>query len=166
MGHVAKISLLISLFCAVGILLLALYIDTPNENYLQSVSTMMTNSERLDVLMLLTGCCLVGACAAMTWSVSLYNSLHVAGPLYRFTQNLQLDKDGNPAPMVQIRGTDYLQSEYLLLRETMQTFSDHYGQIENQLLLVREAVQNGDEEKAQELISALEVQIREVAIDV
>lgn len=165
MSQVAKISLYIGLFSALGILLMALYVDTPNQDYLLSISSLVATSERLDLLMLLTGCCLVGACAAVTWSISVYNSLNVAGPLFRFSQNLQFDQDGNPVKLIKIRGTDYLQNEYQLLSDSMQHLYGHYEQIEDQLVSLREAIRDGDEAVAQELINQIEALIKDVAID-
>ncbi len=165
MEHVAKLSLFIGFFCALGILLLALYLDTPNSDYLRSISSLVTSSERLDLLMLLTACCLVGACAAVTWSISVYNSHHIAGPLFRFSKNLQLDEDGNPPQLIRIRDTDYLHSEHDMLCDSLNHFYAQYTLIEQQLICLRETIPGGDEELVQAQVDRVQDLIRAAALD-
>ncbi len=165
MRRVSEISLLIGSIATVGILMIALYVDAPYKDYLQSISGLLTTSRNLGPVMLLSGFCLVGACTTVTWLIALYNSLHVAGPLYRFSRNLQLDDDGNPVPMIRIRSTDYLQGEFNLLKDTLQDFNGHYRRIDAQLKALRTAIEDGDEEKARLIYSELQASIRDVKLD-
>jgi len=69
----------------------------------------------------------------MTWFILLYSSARIAGPLFRFRKNLELEINEGPVPTIQLRKGDYLQDLSGKLSNTVEHLSERYS---NQLQAV------------------------------
>lgn len=147
--RVARISLVVAVLCVVSLLLLILVIDDSHQNYQESIQSLALTQRNLGWMMALAGAWLLGATAVITWLITLYSSFRLAGPLYRFTQDLQLREMGCNAPLLHIRRDDYLQEECLLLDETLLQIRLHYGELRDTLEALHRARASRDHPELQ-----------------
>lgn len=79
--------------------------------------------------MLLAGLLLISAAAAITWLVALYASFRIAGPLFRFSQNMAMLIGSGDIRLTPIRKKDLLREEAQLFVQTFNSLQDHYREI-------------------------------------
>lgn len=128
---VAKISLAVGAVAVLS-LLGALTILGPNgaDSYEAIVRSNAITSEHLGTIMLLAGLALVAIAGVLTWLIALYSSFRIAGPLYRFSQNLRLASAGDSAPLVDLRHGDSLQRQAACIENAVANLRSHYTTIE------------------------------------
>ncbi|MDO8787238.1 MAG: hypothetical protein Q7J42_04105 [Sulfuritalea sp.] len=131
---VARIALSVGVVAVVGAPL-AIFLAT-NENgggYARIVVSHSLTQQSLGPLMLIFGLLLVVVAAIATWSIALYSSFRIAGPLFRFSQNLR-DVIENPfaVPMA-IRQTDMLQREWTDFDASQARLREHYASLRQAL---------------------------------
>jgi hypothetical protein len=131
---VLKISVLISLTAIIGmfIVLLAL-LEEKGGNYVEMIGRFYLTYDRLPLAMLMAGGFLACLTGAAVWFVTLLASFRVAGPIYRFTRNLQMVVEANGGALVPIRKGDYLQSESASLLTSVANMKNHYRSLEREL---------------------------------
>ncbi|QSX39991.1 hypothetical protein [Shewanella cyperi] len=147
--RVARISLVVAALSVASLLLLILAIDDSHQDYQKSIQALALTQRNLGWMMALAGTWLLGATAATTWLITLYSSFRLAGPLYRFTQDLQLREMGSDAPLLHIRRDDYLQEECLLLDETLLQIKLHYAELRDTVEALQRARANLDDAELQ-----------------
>jgi hypothetical protein len=109
---VGKVSLMVGAAAFMTLLLVLAYItDKSGTSYWEVVKSRSMTRQSLGPAMLVAGLSLVAVTALMTWLISLYASFRVAGPLYRFSRNLELLIENGAATLVPIRRQDQLQQE-------------------------------------------------------
>ena len=164
--RVSKISLWISLISTAGILFIAFYIDTPDTGYLQNISSLVTSRKNLDLVLLLTGLWLVGITAITTWMITLYSSFRVAGPLYRFSRNLEVGASEGAMPLIRIRANDYLKEECQLLHESVDSLYSYYDELKIELIALERSLVNSDINTSSSLLANIKSQINRIKLDV
>ncbi|WP_426417183.1 hypothetical protein [Aestuariirhabdus sp. LZHN29] len=119
--QVGKISLLTGLFAVMGIaLLLGWVLYSLPRGYEELGVELMETQRHLPWLMSLTALLLIVGAAATTWVISLYASFRIAGPLYRFARNLEIQYRHSGEPVLSIRQGDALQAESDALMATIE----------------------------------------------
>lgn len=159
---VAKIALLVGAVAAAG-LLLALFLATEDKgtDYAGIIFSHSLTRQNLGPLMLIFTLLAVVIAAISTWFIALYSSFRIAGPLFRFAQNLKdIIKDSSAIPMA-IRRTDMLQREWSEFEASQTRLREHYASLREAIEHCREVAAFGDETDATSLQRALS-QLREV----
>lgn len=142
---VAKISLALGVIALSALVIaLTLVTDQGGESYSAIVQVQQLKSDNLGKVMLLVGLVLLTLTSLVTWAIALYSSLRIAGPLYRFSQNLQLATADEAAPLVALRKGDALNAEAELIQQTVQAVRTHQGALDAALRQAAEAISRGD----------------------
>lgn len=126
-GKVALIVGAVSFGALLAVLLLIS--DSSGDAYWQVVKSRSITRESLGPGMVLAGCFLVGAAALVTWVASLYASFRVAGPLFRFSRNMEKLIEGGPTNIIPIRQKDELQGEAKQLQDAADRLRSHYREV-------------------------------------
>lgn len=143
---VARISLAIGLLAAITLIIaLVLITDQSGDAYSAIVQAQHLKSENLGKVMLLAGLVLVAITGLATWLITLYSSLRIAGPLYRFSQNLQLAMADESAPLINIRKGDSLKQEAEMIKQTVLSLRTYHGAVNAILSQTSDALAAGDE---------------------
>jgi len=131
---VGKIALLVALL-AVGGLVAVVYgvSDDRNASYASLVASRSMTQQKLAPVMWIFGllCVLLGALT--TWAIALYSSHRIAGPLFRFAQNIKAILKQPFSLPVAIRQTDVLQREWLEFDAAQARLRSHYGDLRDAL---------------------------------
>ena len=75
------------------------------------------------------GLMLIAIAGVATWMIALYSSHRIAGPLYRFSQNLKLAAASDAAPMLELRKGDALLAQAANVKLAVTSLRDHYGAV-------------------------------------
>ncbi|MEH6628822.1 MAG: hypothetical protein V7739_20465 [Motiliproteus sp.] len=130
---VGKISLWFSFVAAAGLLALFFIVDDSGSTYLDAVQSMSITRKNLPWMMLVGGLFLVTGTGVTTWLITLYSSFRVAGPIFRFTANLEQGLKAGEVPLVKVRHDDCLQDESQTLQITVKELYGYYQGLEAQL---------------------------------
>ena len=82
---------------------------------------------------LVFGLVMVVVASFVTWSIALYSSFRIAGPLFRFSQNLKNIIENAFAIPMAIRQTDMLQHEWSEFEASQAALREHYGNLREAL---------------------------------
>lgn len=138
---VAKIALLVALVSAVG-LLAAIFWVTNDEgvSYGSVIFSRSLTQQKLAPVMVVFGLLSVCVAAFFTWLIALYSSHRIAGPLFRFAQNIKaIVADAFAAPLA-IRKTDMLQLEWHEFDAAQKRLREHYGDLRDALASCRQGL--------------------------
>jgi hypothetical protein len=81
--------------------------------------------------MLIGGALIVLVAGLITWIITLYSSARVAGPLYRFSRNIELEIEHGPVETTRIRKGDSFQGLSNKLARAAEGLAKYYdGQIQ------------------------------------
>jgi low affinity Fe/Cu permease len=144
MQWVAKIALSVAAIAAAA-LLLAIFLatDDSGSDYAHVILTHSLTRQSLGPAILVFGLLMVVVAAIATWLIALYGSFRIAGPLFRFSHNLQSIIDNAFAVPMAIRQTDMLQGEWKQFDASQARLRDHYGSLRQALDQCRQALQAG-----------------------
>lgn len=143
---VAKVALIVGITASIG-LLLAIYFTTNDEgaDYAHVIANRSLTQKNLGDTLLVFGLALVLVSAITTWFISLYSSFRIAGPLFRFCQNLKdIIDDAFSIPLA-IRKSDLLQREWAQFDASQARLRDHYANLSQALAACEQALQSGAE---------------------
>jgi hypothetical protein len=142
---VAKISLAVG-SVAVLSLLGALTILGPSgaDSYAAIVRSNALTAEHLATIVLLTGLVLVAITGVVTWLIALYSSFRIAGPLYRFSENLKLASAGNLTPLIKLRGGDTMRHQARRIESSIEKLRMHHAAVEQLALDANAALDRAD----------------------
>jgi hypothetical protein len=142
---IAKIALSVG-SAAWGGLLLAIFLvsDDTGSDYAHVILTHSLTRQNLGSTILVFGLAMVIIASLATWFIALYSSFRIAGPLFRFSQNLKaIIEDAFAVPMA-IRGTDMLQREWSEFDASQTALREHYANLRNALDQCEQALQGAD----------------------
>lgn len=128
---VGKFSLWFSLVALVGLLGVVWIAGSTGSDYLEQIQNLALARKNLALMMFSGGLLLALGTGLTTWVIVLYSSFRVAGPLYRFSQNLEKGVSQGEVPRVPIRQNDLLQTESLLLQDTVSVLYGHYADLDH-----------------------------------
>jgi hypothetical protein len=130
----AKIGLGVSAAACVGLLVVLFALpEETGTSYASIVAANSLASRNLGPALLVYGLAMIAFAGAFTWVVSLYGSFRVAGPIYRFEQNLKRELERAATPPVPIRRTDELQPEWREFRAGVMALRDVYTELSTAL---------------------------------
>lgn len=131
---VAKIALSVGALAATGLaIVLYALTDTSGASYHQLIQSHSVAQQYLGPTLLIGGCFLLAFTAVITWLIALYSSLRIAGPLFRFSRNLETSIAQGPTRPIPIREDDELQRETRQLADAIAAVSDHYAGLRNEI---------------------------------
>lgn len=138
----AKVALSVSLVSTL-VLLTALYfllIDSSQKDYIQTIMSLTRSQQQLAIAMLVGAALIFSLSGLLTWLFTLYFSHRIAGPIYRFSRNLEMEISEGPVKTVDIRKEDNFQALSRKLGETVAGLQQRFNnqltivdQIENQI---------------------------------
>lgn len=142
---VAKIALLVALAAGLGLLAAVFWVtDDQGANYASLIMSRSLTQQKLGPVMVVFGLLSVAVAALATWLIALYSSHRIAGPLFRFAQNIrQILQQPFAAPLA-IRKTDVLQQEWREFESAQTRLREHYGALRDALDDYRKQVQGQD----------------------
>ena len=143
---VSKIALTFGAIACVG-LLLAIYLvtDDTGADYAHIISDDILTRQNLGPAILVFGLVMVVIASISTWFIALYSSFRVAGPLFRFSQNLKDIIESAFAVTIAIRRTDMLQREWHKFDASQAKLREHYGSLREALDQCEQALGEGAE---------------------
>jgi len=131
---VAKIGLSVSALACVGLLsVLFLLTDQRGTSYGHIVGVHSLASQNLGTALLVFGLAMLAFAGITTWVIALYSSFRIAGPLYRFAQNLEMEIEQGPAVPVAIRRRDQMQREWKVFEASMAVLHGHFSDLRQAL---------------------------------
>gem|GEM_PF-2707409 len=161
----ARLGLVISVLAFVALLAILYWLlkDQHSQNYLEVIVTLTRSQDQLPVAMLIGGAVIMLVAGLMLFFLMLYSSARVAGPLYRFARNVEMQIDQGPAQIIQLRQGDYLQGLSQRLTEAVNVLKVHYSTQSELVDALRQAHQNGDRPEVERLLRSLEARVNREA---
>lgn len=154
---VAKIALSVGAIAGIGVLLaIFLITDDKGTDYAHIVLTYSLTEQSLGPAILVFGLVMVVLASISTWLFTLYGSFRIAGPLYRFSQNLNSIIKNTFAVPVAIRQADLLQREWKEFEASQAKLREHYACLREALNNCEQALQGTADIDAVSLTQALE----------
>ncbi|MBF0283238.1 MAG: hypothetical protein HQL51_02135 [Magnetococcales bacterium] len=126
-GRIALLVGMVALIALVGMLLLVA--SGRGEDYAAVIGNVSLSRRQLGPAMVLTGLIIVALGGVITWSIALYSTLRVAGPLFRFTKDLDRMIADGPLPPAKNREDDDLHKARHELAQAAGALQEHYDQI-------------------------------------
>lgn len=124
---VAKIALSVGAIAWAGLMLVIfLLTDDKGTDYAHIIFMSSLTQQNLGPAILVFGLVMVFIASISTWLIALYSSFRIAGPLFRFAQNLNnIIANAFAVPMA-IRQTDMLQREWSEFDASQAKLREHY----------------------------------------
>lgn len=137
---VAKIAFLLALISAAGLLTVIFWVtDDSGASYGSIIMSRSLTQQKLAPVMVVFGLLSVFVAATATWLIALYSSHRIAGPLFRFAENITaIHRDAFASP-VAIRQTDMLQRDWQAFDAAQRRLREHYGDLRDALVACQRA---------------------------
>jgi len=154
---VGKISAALALTAAAGLaMVIALLASDKGANYREIIAAYGVAHENLQLALLVFGLAMVVVAALTTWLVTLYASFGFAGPLYRFSRNLELVTEQGPVAPVPLRAADQLQRECDAFHDCVGELRLHYSDLTDLVLRFESAMAGGDTDELRLALARLQ----------
>ena len=159
---VAKIALGVGAVAWIGLLLaIFLVTDENGTDYAHIISSYSLTRQALGPAIFVFGLVMVIIASIATWIIALYSSFRIAGPLFRFSQNLKsIIEDAFAVPMA-IRQTDILQREWSEFDTSQEKLREHYTSLREALDQCEQILREDTRPDADSLRQAL-VRLQEI----
>lgn len=141
---IGRISLWFSFLAIVGMLIIYFSISSPGDSYHQNIRELSISQKNLPWVMLVTGLILIMFTGIITWMITLYSTFRIAGPLFRFSRNVEEWIKHEKCNTVPLRKEDSLQEESHLMEETINTLYEYLGANKTLLKQALQAADSGD----------------------
>lgn len=129
---VSRFALYTSVVAIVVLVLSVLFLtDHAGTSYTEIIYAHSLSQKHLKPVLLISGLCLLSFVAFITWLFTIYSSFRIAGPLYRFSRNLEQAAEG-VAP-IGLRSNDALQDVSEQLTQSVSCLHNHYREIDRQI---------------------------------
>lgn len=129
---VSRFALYTSVVAIVMLVLSVLFLtDHAGTSYTEIIYAHSLSQKHLKPVLLISGLCLLSFVAFITWLFTIYSSFRIAGPLYRFSRNLEQAAEG-VAP-IGVRSDDALQDVSEQLTQSVSSLHNHYREIDIQI---------------------------------
>lgn len=125
---VAKLSLALGALAIVVLAIaLTMITDHTGDSYAAIVQFQSLKRQNLGTVMLVAGLILLAITGFATWLITLYSSARIAGPLYRFSQNLKLANAGGNAALIELRKNDALVAQAAAIKQAVASVREHFA---------------------------------------
>lgn len=154
---VGKISAALALAATAGlVLLITALVSDKGASYREIVGAYGLAHENLLPALLVFGLAMVAVAAIATWLLTLYASFSFAGPLYRFSRNLELVVERGPVEPIPLRATDQLQRECAIFRDAVGELRSHYADLAELIAELEVAQAAGDAGEFKRVLARLQ----------
>lgn len=144
---VGKIALAVGAAACVGLVVTLLSVSgQTGESYAEIIGSYYLTRQHLGPALLVGGLALLAVTALITWLISLYSSFRIAGPLFRFSRNLEMEIAQGPTAPIPIRKTDSLQQEHQQFKRSVEVLQTHYGKLREAAARAEAALASEDKE--------------------
>ncbi len=127
---VAKIALVIAaISCLAAVLVLNYITGSIGQNYVEMARYFSSSRASVGPTLLVAGLILVSFVSVITWLMALYTSFYIAGPLFRFSRNLEVLIKQGPIPLMPTRSTDLLKEEERVIKRSVARLQQHYSEM-------------------------------------
>lgn len=155
---VAKISLAVGTLALLAFLaVLTLVTGDTGESYGTIIRSHSLTRQRLTSAMLVAGLLLVASTGFITWLIVLYSSFRIAGPLDRFSRNLNMACASDASELGELQKNDALSKQAAGVREAVNTVRRHFAEIDIAADAALSALTAGNASKYAEAIARLKV---------
>lgn len=150
---------------AVALLVLSVLFltDQHGSSYAEIVYAHSLTQKHLKPVLLLSGLCLLAIIAFITWLFTIYSAFRIAGPLYRFSRNLEQAAGGGEP--LDVRRDDALQEVSLQLKRSVTGLHDHYEQIDKLINELLHQIEIKDVAKLNDNLVHLQTLVDKVRLD-
>ena len=157
-GIITKISLSICLTTAIVLLSMISFVLVGYEgDYSHFIQSQAITQKNMQFAIVIVSLLLIFVTALISWIISLYGSFRIAGPLYRFTQNLAHCNDTDR--MLNIRSEDSFQELSVDIIKAAKQIEHHkqtlLNHIDKIIALLKLPVEQQDKENLAELLQQL-----------
>jgi hypothetical protein len=139
---VAKIALSIGVAAGAGLMVVLHLLKKDGVVYGQVISEYSLAQQQLGPALLVLGLMGVAFAGVTTWLIALHSSFRIAGPLFRFARNLELEIKQGPTALVPIRGTDQLQNEWQEFNASVTVLGGHHAALRAAIRDVAQSLQD------------------------
>ena len=161
---VSRFALYTSVVAVVLLVVSVLFLtDKLGASYAEVIYSHSLSQKHLKPVLLISGLCLLSLIAFITWLFTVYSTFRIAGPLYRFSRNLEHAAEGI-AP-IGVRKDDALQDISEQLKHSVNGLHNHYREIDkriNELLYQIDIKDTGELDKN---LAKLRSQINKARLD-
>ena len=112
------------------------------DDYAKFIQYMAKVQYNLPLMIGLSAALLISGAGFTVWIICLYSSFRIAGPLYRFSRNLEQQIADGPTQMLQIRNDDELQGESQLFNQATEHLTTFYARIKQASQALRDKIKN------------------------
>jgi len=162
---VSRFALYTSLVAVLLLVLSVLFLtDQAGTNYFEIIYSHNLSQRHLKPVLMISGLCLLSFIAFITWLFTVYSTFRIAGPLYRFSRNLEQASDGI-APL-SVRSDDALQDVSERLQESVMSLHNHYHMIDKQINELLYQIDIKDDTELTQNLTKLKTLINKACIDV
>lgn len=161
---VSRFALYTSLVAVILLVLSVLFLtDKSGASYAEIIYSHSISQKHLKPVLLVSGLCLLSFVAFITWLFTIYSTFRIAGPLYRFSRNLEQAAEG--IPPIGVRNDDALQDVSEQLKQSVTSLQNHYRVIDKQIneLLYQIDIKDGGE--LEQNLAKLKSLINRVSLD-
>lgn len=131
---VAKLALGVGAIATAGLVItLSVLTDSSGISYGDLIQSHSIAQSYLGPVLLISGCLLIAVTAICTWLITLYSSFRIAGPLFRFSRNLETAITAGPRKPIPIREGDSLQQDAALLASSLAALEVHYANLHEEV---------------------------------
>ena len=153
---VAKVSLGVGAVAVLSLLISLLLVSGPaDESYAAIIRSNSLTSAHLGKVMLTIGLMLVAVAGVITWLMALYSSFRIAGPLYRFSQNLKLASSSDTSRLIDLRKGDALVPQAEQIKQSVSVLRAHFAEVEAVAAAAEKALENRDDAAYTEAVARL-----------
>lgn len=147
---VARLALSVGAIATAGLVVtLSLLNNSSGVSYEELIQSHSVTQTYLRPILLISGCFLVAFVAVCTWLITLYSSFRVAGPLFRFSRNLETAIALGPRKPIPIREGDSLQQDAALLASSLAALEAHYTKLHEEVTEAITQIKDGKVDQTQ-----------------
>lgn len=135
--------------------------DSKAAEYGSTILSSNLTRQNFGPAILLFGLAMTVIACVVTWLISLYSSFRIAGPVFRFSQNLKSAIEHPLAVPVPIRQTDMLQREWKEFETSLTKLDEHYRSLSDALDRVKQTL-SAEAETDPSAVRRTVAQLREI----
>ncbi|MDH5444207.1 MAG: hypothetical protein OEY52_01550 [Gammaproteobacteria bacterium] len=161
---VSRFALYTSIVAVVMLVLSVLFLtDKMGTSYAEIIYAHSFTQKHLKPVLLISGLCLLSFIAFITWLFTIYSTFRIAGPLYRFSRNLEQAAEG--IPPIGVRKDDALQDVSDQLKQSVGSLHNHYRAIDKQINELLYQIDIKDESSLDNNLAKLKELLEKARID-
>lgn len=162
---VSRFALYTSVVAVVLLVVSVLFLtDKMGASYAEIIYAHSFSQKHLKPVLLISGLCLLSFVAFITWLFTIYSTFRIAGPLYRFSRNLEQAAEG--VPPLGVRKDDALQDVSEQLKQSVGSLHGHYREIDRKISELLYQIDIKDSSDLEKNLAKLKALIHKANLDV